>query len=335
MNPDPTLTYLGLPLDGEAKTPEESWAVVQEAALKYTRDEHQSRADSNRQAGTICHTIDEFRNSEHGKANAHVGLFEIHDHASAKSVPSWWPDSTSATLKTSAKRPLAGLKVVDLTRVIASPAVSRGLAELGASVMRITSPNITDMSSLHLDLNHGKWNAHLDLKTAEGREKLRALILDADVVVNGYRPFVYDKYGFGEADILQIGKDREAAGGRGIVYARENCYGWNGPWKHRSGWQQISDANTGVSVEYGRAMGLEGHEAVTPVFPNSDYCTGIAGTCGILTALMRRGAAGGSYTVDVSFAVFPVCQSCLHFLFLLYCSGDLACCGAARHDKFR
>lgn len=225
MNPDPTLTFLGVGTEGDATTFEESWKPIQEACLKYTRDELQELADKNRQAGTICHTTEEFRNSEHGKANAHVGLFELHHHKSSSQPASWWSESPL----TSAERPLAGLKVVDLTRVIASPAVGRGLAELGASVMRITSPNITDMSSLHLDLSQGKWNAHLDLKTEEGRAQLRELIKDADVVVNGYRPFVYDKYGFGEAGIMEIAEER----GRGIIYARENCYGWNGPWKHR------------------------------------------------------------------------------------------------------
>ena len=296
MNPEPTLNFLGLDLETSAATMEASWEPLQSAVSKYTRAELQSLADEHKQAGTICHTVQEFNASEHGRANAHVGLFEIHTHTSPSQPPSWWPETPS----TSPARPLAGLKVVDLTRVIASPAVTRGLAELGASVMRITSPNVTDMSTLHLDLNQGKWNAHLDLKTAEGKTTLRELIADADVVVNGYRPFVYDKYGFGEAGILAIAAEETARRqGRGIIYARENCYGWNGPWKHRSGWQQISDACCGVSMSYGEAM-LGHKEAVTPVFPNSDYCTGVAGVCGILTALLWRGEKGGSYTVDVS-----------------------------------
>ncbi|RSL83633.1 hypothetical protein CEP51_004363 [Fusarium floridanum] len=110
--------------------------------------------------------------------------------------------------------------------------------------------------------------------------------------VNEYRQSVFDKYGFSEQDIIDMCRERE----RGIIYARENCYGWQGPWKDRSGWQQISDANCGVSYEFGRAMGND--EPVTPVFPNSDYCTGVAGICGILSALIRRGESGGSYTVD-------------------------------------
>lgn len=302
MNPEPTITFLGLPLDKEASTFEESWKPYVQAVSQHTRDELQSLADFNRQAGTICHTIEEFAASEHGKANAHVGLFEIHHHPSASQPPSWWPEPPTTNDPNTPLRPLAGLKVVDITRVIASPAVGRGLAELGASVMRLTCPRITDMSTLHLDLNHGKWNCSIDLKNPADADKLRALIADADIVVNGYRPFVLDKHGFSQSDILAVVDSNPARKGRGIIYARENCYGWNGPWQHRSGWQQISDANTGVSMEYGRAMGND--EAVTPVFPNSDYCTGVAGVCGILTALLQRAEKGGSYTVDVSLCFF-------------------------------
>lgn len=128
--------------------------------------------------------------------------------------------------------------MIDLTRVIARPAISRGLAKLGASAIRVIGPELVDLSPLHLNLNHGKWNTILDLKNENDRKKLRDLVLEADVFLQGYRPHVLDKYGFGEKDILDICKERE----RGIIYARENCYGWSGPWKDRSGWQQISDA---------------------------------------------------------------------------------------------
>lgn len=237
MDASPTIKSVGLPPDMHFDTMEESWAPFKEAIAQLTADELQHRAaDIYRQAGTICYTADEYRNSEHGKANAHVGLFEILSHPNAKQTPGWWPDSPSTG--TSPARPLAGLKVVDITRIIAAPAISRGLAELGASVMRVTAPHITDMSSLHPDLNHGKWNAFLDLRQEEDREKLRKLIREADVVLQGYRPGVFDKYGFGQQDIIDLCKDRE----NGIIYARENCYGWQGPWTGRSGWQQISDA---------------------------------------------------------------------------------------------
>ncbi|KAJ9635543.1 hypothetical protein H2201_003201 [Coniosporium apollinis] len=293
MNPDPTLDSIGLPHERDNATIEDSWKPFIEKLSQIDSAEMQRLAsDVYKQAGVIAETLDSFRASEHGRANAHVGLFEIHEAPNASQPAGWWP----STPQTSASRPLAGLKVVDLTRVIAAPAVTRGLAELGASVMRVTSANLVDFSALHIDLNWGKWNSHADLKTEEGRALLRALIRDADVVVQGYRPGVLDKYGFSQEGIIELCKDRA----RGIISVRENCYGWNGPWAYRSGWQQISDACVGISWAFGRAMGLQDGEAVTPVFPNSDYMTGIAGVCGILTALMRRGEKGGSYKVDVA-----------------------------------
>lgn len=290
MNPSIIMAAIDMPQDlpGDFET---AALRYQEKIQNYTSQELQHLASvQTKQAGTIAWSIDEFRESEHGKANAHVGLWETHHHANPAQKPTWWTSSP----QTSPSRPLAGLKVVDMTRIIAAPAVTRGLAELGASIMRITAPHLQDMGSLHPDLGWGKWNCSLDFRNAEDLAKAKELILGADIVVSGYRPSVLDKYGLGETGILELTKGRE----KGIIFARENCYGWNGPWSGRSGWQQISDACCGVSLEFGRAMGLE--EAVTPVFPNSDYCTGIAGVCGILDAVMARAEKGGSYTVDVA-----------------------------------
>ena len=261
MNPSIMLEHLGLPPTKDTKSLEESFVPFEEVCANLTSEELQTISDRAGQAGTVCRTTEEYRKSEHGQANAHVGLFEIHSKPNETQTPCWWPDSPS----TGGKRPLAGLKVVDLTRVIAGPAVTRGLAELGASVMRITAPHLPDISSMHLDMNHGKWNASLDLREEGGRQKLKDLVLEADVFVQGYRPGVLDKYGFSQEDVLDLCKTRE----RGIIYVRENCYGWYGPWADRSGWQQISDACCGVSMEFGRSMCFD--EPVTPVFPNSDY----------------------------------------------------------------
>ncbi|KAF5337984.1 hypothetical protein D9758_014322 [Tetrapyrgos nigripes] len=251
---------------------------------KYLNDEY-------RQAATVCLTTEEYLASPQGRANAHVGLFEIHHVPNPRQKPTWW---TPVEGKTTPERPLFGLKVIDLTRVIAAPTIARTLAEQGASILRITSPNVPDFAEINFNLGWGKWNAHLDLKKEEDRQRLRELILESDVVVEGYRPGVMEKWGFGKEAILKMFEEKE----KGIIYAHENCYGWNGPLSHRSGWQPISDAICGVSTEFGRAMDLD--EAVTPVFPNSDYCTGVSGAIGILQALIERSEKGGSYVVDVA-----------------------------------
>ena len=187
-----------------------------------------------RQAGTICYTTDQFKATEHGKQNANSGLYELTHISNPTQKPTWGTECE----KGSPNRPLAGLKVVDLTRVIAGPSISKGLAEWGASVMRVTGPDVKDIRALHPDLNWGKWNCSIDLKTEAGKEQLRDLIREADVVLDGYRPGVIERLGFGRDAVLKLVEGRE----HGIIYARENCYGWHGPWQHRSGWQQISDA---------------------------------------------------------------------------------------------
>ncbi|KAI1651762.1 CoA-transferase family III [Daldinia loculata] len=294
MNPNPTLTALGLPLNGEENdTYDSAVERIQGVVSQFDStalDELMN--EQYRQAGTIAWTSDEYFASEHGQASGKIGLYETTKDPNSSQPAAWWPDN--ASYPSSATRPLAGLKVVDLARVIAGPTIARSLAEMGASVMRVTSPNVTDMSVLHQDLNWGKWNCFLDLKDEVGKEKLRALIREADVVVDGYRPGVMERLGFGRQAIFDMVKDRS----RGIIVVRENCYGWHGPWAHRSGWQQISDACCGVSMSYGRAMGND--EPVTPVFPNSDYCTGICGSTAVLEALVRRAEHGGSYGVDVA-----------------------------------
>ncbi|KAI0446134.1 CoA-transferase family III domain-containing protein [Xylaria telfairii] len=294
LNPDITLSALELPLQGK---PEDTFEqVIENIQAKVSQHDAMSLDnlinEHHRQAGTIAYSSSEYFDGEHGKQNSHLGLYEMTRDPESHQMATWWPESPS--LFSSVRRPLAGLKVIDLTRVIAGPTITRSLAEMGASVMRITAPHLPDFTSVHRDLNWGKWNCYLDLNHEADKILLRKLILDADVVVDGYRPGALEKLGFGREDVYNLVKCRD----RGIIHLRENCYGWYGPYAHRSGWQGISDACCGVSLAFGEAMGI--NEAVTPPFPNSDHCVGVIGCTGVLHALMERAATGGSYGVDTS-----------------------------------
>lgn len=241
LNPTPTLLNVGLPEEAnedagkDANVYDHAVKPFHEAFGNIDSESLQRITDETRQAGTICYTAEEFLNSEHGRANAHVGLWEIRETANELQRPCWWETPVS---QSGISRPLAGIKVVDLTRIIAGPSITRSLAELGASVMRCTAPHLPDVVALQADLNWGKWNCSIDLREESDRDKLKLLIQEADVVVQGYRPGVLDKYGFGEDDILKMTEQRS----KGIIYVRENSYGWHGPWKDRSGWQQVADA---------------------------------------------------------------------------------------------
>ena len=292
LNPDPSLDGAGLPRDiPSIRTLEESWKPFIDRISQKTAEEwDQILGEQCKQAATVCLTPQSYQSSPQGQSNSQAGLYKIIKHTGSAQPAGWWP----ATDQTGVSRPLAGLKVVDLTRVIAGPSISRDLAELGASVIRVTAPHLPDFSGLQADLNWGKWNCSLDLRQAADREKMTDLIRQADVVVNGYRPEVLTKYGLGPDDIFDLVRGRD----RGVIYVRENCFGWDGPLSHRSGWQPISDAHSGVAWGFGRAMGND--EPVIPVFPNSDYCTGVAGACAVLEVLMRKANEGGSYLIDTS-----------------------------------
>ena len=135
------------------------------------------------------------------------------------------------------RRVLSGVKVLEMCRIIAGPVVARILGEYGADVLKITSPHLSDVPFFQVDGNMGKRAADLDLKTPEGRQVFEKLLDEADVVVDGYRPGALEKLGYGPRAL----SERAARRGRGIVYVNENCFGYEGEWAGRPGWQQIAD----------------------------------------------------------------------------------------------
>ncbi|KAH7127334.1 CAIB/BAIF family enzyme [Dactylonectria macrodidyma] len=252
-----------------------------------------------RQAGTICYTEDEFLATPQGVAMKDEPLYSVEKRSPR--IPSTpWPSQLD-----SRRRPLSGIKVIDISRVVAGPTISKVLALLGADVIRISSPTLPEPSVLVYDTNLGKRDVSINLKTCHGKSTLRNLMMGADVVVDGFRPGSLARMGFSQAIIEEIANERQ----RGIVYCRENCYGWKGELAHRSGWQQISDCLTGISWAQGLFHGL--NEAVVPLVPNSDYQTGVVGAVAICQALLRRAVEGGSYDVKTSLTQYNMWYSSL------------------------
>ena len=156
-------------------------------------------------------------------------------------------------------KPLAGVKVVDFSRVIAAPAVSKILAVLGADVIRISHSKNPDYAGTMVDLQTGKRDADLDLKSSEGKQAFTDLVKDADVLVDGFRPGAFERLGFTSESLRKINPS--------LIYVRENCYGFRGPLSYRSGWQQVSDCLVGIARLQGKFLGLD--EAVLPLFRKS------------------------------------------------------------------
>ncbi|KAI0813437.1 CAIB/BAIF family enzyme [Xylaria sp. FL0064] len=291
LDSDRSLRMLGLPERDEGVVDEmEAIRRIEEAVRGLDAEWLDVEANEYwRQAGSICLTQEEYAASEQGRAVADEPLYTVEEFPSEKLPPVPWPEVRTKTF-----RPLEGVKLVDLTRAIAGPTIARLAALFGATVVRVSNMELPDLGIVLFESNLGKRDAHLNLKTEDGRKALRELIQDADVVLDGYRPGVLERLGFGPTYVHELAKRR----GKGIVYARENCYGWKGPWKHRSGWQQISDAVTGIGWLFGRMWGRD--EPVMPFLPNSDFQTGIVGCIGVMNALDRRSKKGGNYLVSTS-----------------------------------
>jgi crotonobetainyl-CoA:carnitine CoA-transferase CaiB-like acyl-CoA transferase len=186
--------------------------------------------------------------------------------------------------------PLRGLRVLDLTRVIAGPVATRTLALLGADVLRIDSPRLPEIASQYADVSAGKRSTLLDLASADGREAFERLLARADVVVSGYRPGSLAAHGLSAAELARRRP--------GIVVATLSAWGAGGPWGHRRGFDSIVQAATGI------AMREAGGSPAPGVLPAQalDHSTGYLVAAGIMHAIAAQGRDGGSWVVSAHLA---------------------------------
>ncbi len=234
--------------------------------------------------GARLRTAEEWRAHPQGQALAGAPLVEIVRIGDAPPAPLPGPRATDA-----GARPLSGMRVLDLTRVLAGPTCARTLAEHGAQVLHVRSPKLPSIEPFVVDTNVGKRSCFLDLELKEDVTRLRALLGDAHVFSDGYRPGALARRGF-SAEAL-------AALRPGIVIASINCYGHTGPWAARPGWEQLAQTATGMAFEHAGGTA----PAVVPAAV-TDYTTGRLAALGVLCALSRRAREGGSWHVRVSLA---------------------------------
>jgi crotonobetainyl-CoA:carnitine CoA-transferase CaiB-like acyl-CoA transferase len=196
------------------------------------------------------------------------------------------------------ERPLSGVRVLDLTRILAGPSHARTLAEHGADVLYIASPWLPNPDAFVMDTNHGKLSAFLDLDQPDDASRLRELVRKTDVFAQGYRAGALARRGFGP--------DELAAQRPGLIYVSINCYGHAGPWEGRPGWEQLAQTVTGIAAAQGRSDRPERMPVAA-----CDYTTGYLAALGTLVALGRRAREGGSYHVRAS-----LCRSGMWFVSL-------------------
>jgi crotonobetainyl-CoA:carnitine CoA-transferase CaiB-like acyl-CoA transferase len=187
------------------------------------------------------------------------------------------------------ERPLGGLRVLDVTHVLAGPTCARTLAEHGASVLRIGSGSAGDANPMQRDTGHGKRSAVLDLKSADGAAALRGLAAGADVFSQGYRPGAVAGLGFSPQEVAALRP--------GIIYVSMTAFGRLGPWRDRRGYDSVVQSASGFCDE----VAADGEPRFLPVSA-LDYVTGYLAAFGVGAALERRAAEGGSYHVQLSLA---------------------------------
>ncbi|MEU6236416.1 CoA transferase [Kitasatospora sp. NPDC047058] len=181
--------------------------------------------------------------------------------------------------------PAAGIRVLDLTRVIAGPVATRTLALLGADVLRIDTPRLPEAEDAHADTGFGKRSTRLDLADPAARAAFEDLLATADVVVSGYRPGALDTHGLAPDALLERRP--------GLIVAQLNAWGWTGPWAARRGFDSLVQAGVGIAAT---EAGPDGHPGVLPA-QALDHGTGYLIAAGVLRALtdQRTGRPGGRH----------------------------------------
>jgi crotonobetainyl-CoA:carnitine CoA-transferase CaiB-like acyl-CoA transferase len=197
-------------------------------------------------------------------------------------------DAPAAPLPARA-RPLAGVRVLDLTRVLAGPTCAKSLAEHGADVLKITAAHLPDSGMADLDTGIGKLSARLDLRNATETDALRGLARESDVFVESYRPGALAARGFSPEALARLRP--------GIVCASLSAWGPTGPWRERRGFDSIVQAVSGIA----QANGDSAKPRLLPVSA-IDYVTGYLMAFGVCVALGRRAREGGSWLVRIALA---------------------------------
>src|SRR6185369_14694513 len=189
-------------------------------------------------------------------------------------------------------RPLAGLRVLDLSRVIAGPVAGRTLAVHGADVLLISGPGLPAIPWLTIDTGRGKLTSLVELKSEQGRGVLRDLLAVADIFSQGYRPRAIAGLGFSPEDAARINP--------GIIYVTLSAYGHAGPWAERRGFDSLVQTTTGFNHAEGHAAGIDGPKELPAQM--LDHATGYLMAFGAMMARARQAREGGSWHVQVSLA---------------------------------
>jgi hypothetical protein len=202
------------------------------------------------------------------------------------------PFSELAQLSGGAKC-LRGLRVLEMSRVIAAPLSGKTLAAHGADVIWVTSPRLPDLPTMDRDFGRGKRTVQLDINNAADKEQLIKLIKTCDVFIQGFRPGSLAAKGLSPEELVKLNPS--------IIIANMSAFGPDGPWSGRRGYDSLVQTCSGMNISEAEHAG-QGEIARPTPCQALDHAGGYYLASGIMTALYRRATQGGSWRVDVSLA---------------------------------
>ncbi len=248
-------------------------AAVATAAARWRAEELESAVVAAGGAAAAVRTPEAWAGSPQGRAVAKLTLLAL--SRVAESAPR--------------RSALPGLRVLDLTRVIAGPVATRVLASHGADVLRVDGPRLPDLREGLLDTGAGKRHVVLDLAAARDRATVEELLAAADVVVQGYRPGALEAFGMDPAALAERHPH--------LVVVRLSAWGLRGPWAQRRGFDSLVQAATGIATVCGTAQ----EPGALPV-QALDHATGYLAAATVLAALVRQREEGGGWYGELSLA---------------------------------
>ena len=267
---DRLASLLELPADADEATIAAAVAAWESSVLEDAVAERNG-------CSAIIRTEDEWRRHSQGEL-VHSWPTVGQSDAEVDIRPRWVPSPT---------RPLDGLRTLDLTRVLAGPTCGRTLAAFGADVLHVRGPNVPVVPAFVVDTGHGKRQAHAAFTDPDELAALRQVALDADVVVQGYRPGVVERYGLDEESLR--------ADGFSGVFGSVSAFGHEGPWSDRAGWEQLAQSTSGLCLD---PLGDDKPPMLPCAF--TDYTTGFVMAAAIMHALDASLADGVAKRVDGS-----------------------------------
>jgi crotonobetainyl-CoA:carnitine CoA-transferase CaiB-like acyl-CoA transferase len=257
--------------------------AVEAAILRWHADDLDTRLAAAGLCAAMIRSPEEWRVHPQAVAIASLPLFEIERMRAGSAEP------LEARL---GARPLSGVRVLDLSRVIAAPVAGRTLAAHGADVLAISASHLPNIPTLVIDTGRGKRPAQLDLRSAAGIARLRELVRDADVFLHAYRPGALAALGFSSGQLQALRP--------GLVEVSLCAYSHAGPWAGRRGYDSLVQSATGIAFEEGAAAGL-GRPGKLPC-QALDHATGYLAAFCAMVALHRRAREGGGWCARVSLA---------------------------------